>query len=162
MNTKGWDLLGQLLTTTSLGRAELLMCSHMWALARLLGLGPITLSPHSLIAASTSLSLDFGQEIFWSLLMKPSEGSRTSLSWARASTGLTLQSLHPQFTVSLRPYCHQEMWSCLLPALAACFFLLPCASTTCGAATSHLDQFGGSFFSQISRLTCLTMWFHSC
>lgn len=56
-STKGWDLLDQPLTTTSLGRAELVMCSHKWALARLLGLGPITLNPHSLVAASTSLSL---------------------------------------------------------------------------------------------------------
>lgn len=57
MNTKGWDLPDQLLTTTSLGRAELALCSHMWALARLLGLGPITLKPHSLAAASISLPL---------------------------------------------------------------------------------------------------------
>lgn len=94
-STKGWDLLDQLLTTTGLGRAELVMCSHKWALARLLGSGPITLNPHSLVAASTSLSLDFGQGIFWPLFIKPSEGSRTSLSWTRTSTGMALQSLYP-------------------------------------------------------------------
>lgn len=101
MNTKGWDLLDQLLTMTSLGRAELVKCSHMWPLARLLVLGPIILNPHALAAASTSLPLDFGQEIFWSLLIKPSEGSRTSLSWTSTSTGMTLQSLLPWFTISL-------------------------------------------------------------
>lgn len=100
MNTKGWDVLDQLLTMTGPGRAELVMCSHMWALARLLGLGPITFNPHTLVAARTSLPPDFGQEIFWSLLIKLSEGNRTSLSWSRASTGVTLHSLHPQFTIS--------------------------------------------------------------
>lgn len=101
MNSKGWDVLDQLLTTTALSRAELVMCSHVWALARLLGLGPITFNPHTLVAANTSLPPDFGQEIFWSLLIKPSEGNRTTLSWSRASIGMTLQSLQPWFTISL-------------------------------------------------------------
>lgn len=42
-----------------------------------------------------------GQEIFWGLLVKPSEGSRTSLCWTSPSTGLTPQSPHPRLTTSL-------------------------------------------------------------
>lgn len=47
VSAKGEDFTNWLLAMRSLGRVELVTFSHTWALDGLLGLGPITLSPHS-------------------------------------------------------------------------------------------------------------------
>lgn len=52
------------------------------------------------LQSTTAFLLTLVKRLFLSLLIKPTEGSGTSLSWTRTSTGMSLQ-LHPWFTISL-------------------------------------------------------------
>lgn len=133
-STKGWHVLGQLLTTTSLA-------GQGWWCAPTCGHWPgCGLASHH--TQPTFCSQHQPSSWLWT---RDSLVSAYKTLWGKQDLTVLDQHQHrydpsvPTPTVHIILNQSESILSpCLLPALAACFFWLPCVSTACGAATSEL------------------------